>query len=438
MIQHLNNPYWSREIQRLSLIVVLAAIFGALFDLIFVSISLALLVHALWLQHQILSIKTWIDNGAKLGKAPDVSGVGSLLIGRLHSEFKRNRKRRKRHRKMIKNYQAAAKALPDATVVLAKDNTIIWANLPCENLLGIRLPRDIGLRIDTLIRDPKFNQFIQNKKNSLELESTAPRNDKITLLYRLVSYGQNNLLIARDISQRTKLREERRQFVANVSHELRTPITVIKGYLELLPENNQLPVELSNSIENIRRQSTRMDSLVEDLLVLARLEQTDHGPTHGKEIKIKPLLQGLLDDIEISHPNRYDNVTLYADEGGCIVGQPTEIISLCSNLINNALTHTPEDSEIDIEWRRGDHHEWRLSVMDNGPGVPADQVPQLTQRFYRGDDSRQRTDLSSGTGLGLAIVKHIAERHHAQIQIESDKNQGFAIHVIFPTPYQAH
>jgi two-component system phosphate regulon sensor histidine kinase PhoR len=227
------------------------------------------------------------------------------------------------------------------------------------------------------------------------------------------------------------LERMRQDFVANVSHELRTPLTVIHGYLELLIEQD---IDENKPWKKIflqmQQQTLRMENLIENLLLLSRLEsQDEERPQSGKTINVPHLLTIIVDEaIELSGDSSHQ-FKLKTDNHLYIQGHEEELRSLFSNIIFNAVKYTPAHGTININWQEKNQKAY-FSVQDSGIGIATEHIPKLTERFYRVDPARSRT--SGGTGLGLAIAKHVLIRHQAILDIHSDLGKGSLFTCIFP------
>jgi len=214
------------------------------------------------------------------------------------------------------------------------------------------------------------------------------------------------------------LEQVRRDFVANVSHELRTPLTVLHGYLELIETGDLNAPETRAMLAEMHHQAQRMRQLVDDLLALSRLESHTHIAL--EPVPMAPLLRSLCREAEAHSQGRHQ-IVLDDTANVDLLGSGKELHSAFSNLISNAVRYTPEGGRITLHFS-GDGEGAILAVSDTGPGIPAEHLPRLTERFYRISRSRSRD--SGGTGLGLAIVKHILEQHRARLDIDSVVGTG--------------
>ena len=227
-----------------------------------------------------------------------------------------------------------------------------------------------------------------------------------------------------------QLERMRKDFVANVSHELRTPLTVIIGYLELLIQQTVTNPALPEAIlKQMYQQSLRMQTIIEDLLLLSRIENEEAIPVSDHEINIISLFDSVQQSAQTLAADKKQNLEFEIDHNLFIKGNFDELHSLFSNLIYNAIKYTGEHGSIITRWfKDGDNAIFQ--VEDTGIGIAAAHIPRLTERFYRVDKSRSRE--SGGTGLGLAIVKHILIRHHGRLDIQSELGKGSVFSCSFP------
>jgi two-component system phosphate regulon sensor histidine kinase PhoR len=353
-------------------------------------------------------------------------GVFSELARVLYERQRENRERKRRLLGTLRAFRQAAAALPDAVVVLSRrEQRIEWFNEATERLLGLSYPQDLGSRFSNLVRTPRVTAWLEAGavEPLLDVQVTADSAQRLSM--RLIEYTpEQQLLIARDISKLLHLEQVRRDFVANVSHELRTPLTVLHGYLDML-EPEDVP-EWAGMLGEMRRQSGRMTQIVEDLLTLSRLEARESLP--HERVEMVPMLATLRSDAEALSAGRH-RISV-ADGAGCdLLGSAKELHSAFSNLVSNAVRYTPAGGEIRIEFEPTSKGGVSMCVVDTGPGIAAQHLPRLTERFYRVSTSRSRD--SGGTGLGLAIVKHILQLHQAQLSIDSELGVGSRFCCVF-------
>jgi two-component system, OmpR family, phosphate regulon sensor histidine kinase PhoR len=251
-------------------------------------------------------------------------------------------------------------------------------------------------------------------------------------------YGEGKqLLITRDVTALEQAEAMRRDFVANVSHEIRTPLTVLSGFVETLQSLQLSPDEQHRYLALMATQAQRMQSLVEDLLTLSRLEGSP-SPRYQPTLALSQLmhvcqqeaqaLSAVLDSHGTAQILTF-NLSPNLSEA-ILLGEARELQSAVSNLVTNAVRYTPEGGRIDVSARTQPDGSLQLLIQDTGPGIAAEHLPRLTERFYRVDRSRSRE--SGGTGLGLAIVKHVMQRHDGHLLIQSVLGQGSCFILTLP------
>lgn len=342
----------------------------------------------------------------------------------------RGRKRRKRQLRFVRRFREAAVSVPDALVLLDKRQQIEWANPAAAALMNVHWPRDDGKRLTDILDHPPLRELIERGEYTRPTDM-APAHDRALMLsLRIAPFGERKrqrLVVARDIAKVFHLNLIHRDFVANVSHELRTPLTVIAGFLETLVDSPTTPGNHRRPLHLMFNQTERMRSIVEDLLTLSRLEMEDRSP-EIEPVDVPEQLYQIIDEARLlsnaDHELRTD-----IDPNLLMTGNAVELRSAFSNLIFNAVKHTPSGSSVWIEWKE-DERGPAFSVRDDGDGISPKYVPRLTERFYRVDKARSRA--SGGTGLGLAIVKHALHRHDARLIIESEVDRGSTFTCRFP------
>lgn len=425
-------PYsWRGEFVRVVLSCMVAGLIGHWLGHAFIGFTLALALYMVVYLRRLSMLQAWVYQ-PKRHELPDPPGIWGDIFYRLQETQRRNRRKRKRLTAMLAEFRSSTEALPDGAVVLSERGEIMWFNLAAQTLLGLRSPQDVGLRIVNLIRYPDFADYVEEAVYDGEVEAPSPLSRERTLSLQIIPYGNNQrLLTVRDVSEIKRLETARRDFVSNASHELRTPLTVLRGYLDMLePEaqgRNPL-AEWRAPLMEMKNQTVRMESLVNDMLKLARLEAGAHGQGLQDMLDVPMLLRRILDEARALSQNSHSfEARIQPDL--CLLGGETEVLSIFSNLIFNAVRYTPPGGVIRVVWEK-DGEQALFSVADTGIGIAAKDLPRLTERFYRADVGRSRA--SGGTGLGLSIVKHALEAHQAVLNIESELGVGSTFTCRFP------
>lgn len=330
------------------------------------------------------------------------------------------------HDHFIEAFQAS----PNGIVMLDESDQIEWCNSIAERFFGLIFKRDVMQRVNFLIRRPEFIQYL-NKRNFEEplLMERMGADGSLSLMLQAFPFGQKrHLLLVQDVTDLQKADAMRRDFVANVSHEMRTPITVLMGFLETVQSLDLKKDQQDQYLDMMMSQAQRMKSLVEDLLTLANLE-SNALPATNTVVKIDTLMALIKNDAEALSQGKH-SLSFDVNSTQNLLGDEREILSAFSNLVSNAIRYTPDVGAISVEWKVNEQGQGEFSVSDTGPGIASEHLSRLTERFYRVDRSRSRD--TGGTGLGLAIVKHIANRHQAQLVIESTPGRGSKFMLRFP------
>ena len=332
----------------------------------------------------------------------------------------------RQHKRFIEAFQAS----PNGIVMLDDQDQIEWCNAIAEQFLGLQFKRDALQRIHYIVRKPEFVQYMMSRQyeEPVVLEKMGSASSLILRLQVFPFSENRRLILIQDITDLSKAEAMRRDFVANVSHEMRTPLTVMMGFLETVQTLELPPEQKAQYLEMMMDQGKRMKNLVEDLLTLANLEANTQ-PAPMNSISMSYLMSLIKNDAyalsQGKHSLNFDLKT------PCnLLGEEREVLSAFSNLVSNAIRYTPNVGSVSATWSVNAAGEGEFTVTDTGPGISSEHIPRLTERFYRVDRSRSRE--TGGTGLGLAIVKHVANRHQANLVIESTPGRGSTFTLRFP------
>lgn len=330
----------------------------------------------------------------------------------------RNRRRRRELGQLIKRFRSGAESLPDAVVLTTEEGNIFWCNGLAQELLGFRWPEDNGQHIFNLLRYPEFRVWIQARDFSRALNLQL--NNEHYVEFRVMPYSEGQLLmVARDVTQMRQLEGARRNFFANVSHELRTPLTVLQGYLEMMEDAKLEEPFRTKALDTMQEQTRRMDGLVKQLLTLSKIEASANMDLHEK-VDI-PVMLGMLEREVQTLSGGQHEVVFRVNDKLKVFGNEDQLRSAVSNLVYNAVNHTPPGTRIEVSWQQTPHGA-QFQISDNGPGIAPQHLPRLTERFYRVDKARSRQ--TGGSGLGLAIVKHALSHHNARLEVMSEVGVG--------------
>jgi two-component system phosphate regulon sensor histidine kinase PhoR len=400
------------------------------------------LVSWLWIAQQLWrahKLEVWLRNG-QADEALALKGLWRDLSDRMRRQLQQRDKQVQLHIDRLQFFLRAIQASPNGVTLLDSQARIEWCNDTAAQHLGIDPQRDQLQHVVHIVRDPVFSRYFAQERHDSEvvIEGRSPSlAQSIKLSVQLHPYGDGQqLLLTRDITALHQAESMRRDFVANVSHEIRTPLTVLSGFVETLQSLPLQPDEQQHFLALMAVQASRMQTLVSDLLILSKLEGSP-PPGKGEPVALAPLTaqvvadaQALsaLQDIEATGP--VHTLVLEPVPAWSLSGSREELLSAMSNLVNNAVRYTPAGGTICVSWSRPDDDHVVFSVQDTGPGIAAEHLPRLSERFYRVDRSRSRE--TGGTGLGLAITKHVVQRHGGQLRIESELGRGSNFMLSFP------
>jgi two-component system phosphate regulon sensor histidine kinase PhoR len=331
-------------------------------------------------------------------------------------------------------------SMQDAVIAVSADGLVQWANQPMDRLVpqGTRLNQPV---VET-IRDPDFLATVKEAASSREVKTSRATSIVSGRTFDVTAAPLPDggaVAVLRDLTETERVEKTRRDFIANVSHELRTPLTSIQGYAETLLDSTPENVSPNREfLEIIRKNSSRMSRLTEDLLTLARVEsgETRFEPEavppaellHDAEESFREIARshGIELQIKDFSPNE-DSPVLHLRS---VLADREAIHQVFSNLIDNALKYGASGGRI-VLGARAVPHAVEFFVQDFGAGIASEHLPRLFERFYRVDKARSRE--SGGTGLGLAIAKHIMLAHSGSIRAESDLAHGSTFLFTLPT-----
>jgi two-component system phosphate regulon sensor histidine kinase PhoR len=330
-------------------------------------------------------------------------------------------------------------SMVEGVVAIDTNEKIMSINDAGARLFGIDRSDSIGKTVQECIRNVRFQEFVADALESGEMIQRDidkfDGNDTSLQVHATPLVGPERekigvLIVVEDVTRLRKLEKIRKDFVANVSHELKTPITSIKGYLETIAGSQDSGEDTTKFLQTAIRQTDRLNTIIDDLLSLARIEKdSEEGEIAREWSAIKDLLESAVDSCRSKAEDR--KISLKVDcpaDLKCHVN-PALMEQAVANLIDNAINYSQPGSEVRIEGERVED-EIRISVIDSGTGIERKHLDRLFERFYRVDKGRSRKN--GGTGLGLAIVKHISQAHNGRVEVESEPGQGSSFSIIIP------
>jgi two-component system phosphate regulon sensor histidine kinase PhoR len=313
--------------------------------------------------------------------------------------------------------------LQEIVIIINKFNIITFANIPALNFFGNKL---IGENIGSELRIPDLLDAIdQNrldkliKKIDLEIKLPTYKYLKADIISAEL---ENVIVIMRDYTEVKKSQDLRSDFVANVSHELKTPLTSIKGFLEVIESSaKDDPQMQKKSIKIMQTQANKMQILIDDLLMLNRIEQQEHIKLRDG-VSINEVLKEVISNCtELANEKSINIKFINSKKDSIVKGDKEKLTVLFKNILDNAIKYSSPNTEISFE-ANSKNGKVLIAISDQGIGIPKKDILRITERFYRSDNGKKLK--IEGTGIGLSIVKHIINQHEGELRISSIEGKG--------------
>ncbi len=328
--------------------------------------------------------------------------------------------------------------IDDLILIVDKFKNIKFFNNSAKKKFG---ENNLNKHVATLLRVPDLLQnidlvLLKKETITMDLELSSPSFQffKVHLFSGPTSYVDDPdsvVLFLKDLTDIIKAQRFKSDFVANVSHELKTPLVSIKGFLETISGHAKDDLEAQKKfIPIMLEQADRMESLIKDLLSLSRIELEEHIQPQDK-VNLKEILSNV-EDIHQKNLKSFEFKNNIKDDF-FIKGDHEKLIEVFSNIIDNSIKYSEKNKKIEVNCGQGNGKvigdSYTVSIKDNGIGIPTEQLPRITERFFRVDAAK--SNKVGGTGLGMAIVKHIVNQHRGELEIKSETQRGTEIKVHF-------
>jgi len=422
---------WFAEITASVLLLLFVVVGGVLFQSYMLSLVVGLAMLVGWYLFKIWSLNRRVAASTGL-VATSGSGLISTLERGITDLQQRLYEQERYNTQVVSLFRKAFEAFPDAVMILRPDWHIRWCNQASREMFGLDPEGDNFGSLVEQVDHPVLEEFLAKGDFSEPLELESPADWARIMSIQLTTFPKEEglvLLVARDITRLYHLDRMRNDFVASVSHELKTPLTVLSGFLETMHlDGDDLPEHWKHAVELMHQQSDRMSGIVDDLLMLSRLNSGQDG-FEPEEVDVPALLERVVSDARIIAQESDHVITLDIDPSLTLMGEQKTLDSLFYNVIMNAVHHTPVGTKVNVNWRK-ENGMSVFKVVDSGGGIPARHLPHLTEPFYRVDAGRSRE--SGGTGLGLSIVNRSVSRNKGRLQITSEVGKGSEVRIEFP------
>ncbi len=388
-----------------------------------------------WHRQEALRFRSWFRE--KRTRMPPLShGIWEETFAEGYHWRRHQEIQRQQLNAQVGQLQDALQALPDALLLMDREGRLLWVNPAAVRLLHLHWPEDSGTPLSFWLRMPGVRAFLAGDGPAAITLSLPDGDARVVEGLRYPLDGAGVLVLFRDVTRLRQLEQVRQDFVANVSHELRSPLTVILGFLEnLLDGPLGEDLEAGPQLRLMEAEGRRMQSLVEDLLSLARMESADPDPERCEMVPVGRVIETARESLAGQIAEKNLRFRLDVDGELAIFMEPLDLRSIVQNLMENAVKYVPPGRDIAVFWGRDDRG-LLFRVADTGEGIAPEHLQRITERFYRVDRGRSRR--MGGTGLGLSIVRHAAERYGGQLQIQSDPGQGSRFQVWFPPQLEGH
>ena len=383
----------------------------------------------LWVTYQSFQQQRFLDwlRNSSYATSPNGHGIWKLIYSSAQSLAKKGELQESKLKNNLAAFRRATEAMEDGILVIDNNNYIVAVTPRAERYLNISQEQDFGSNILNHIRHPSFVEYLLSGQLNNTIIIDDLNLEKKSLEFKLLPFdATQKIILCRDVTKLRQLEVEKKDFVASASHELKTPLTIIKGYLETISEIEINKVEKNRMLAEMLLQIKRMDELINDLLLLSKLNKNSFKNNHQTNIS---LLMSELSKLSANVDKNQHSICFNVEDNVCVYGTEEALRSAFWNLINNAIIYTQKGGKIEISCLKSEGGKAVFAVRDNGPGIEAHHIDKLTERFYRVDSEDSREN--RGTGLGLSIVNEIVQKHGASLKIESQPNIGSKFSIIF-------
>jgi len=420
----------SRTFSFLALLTLSTVLLGVTTSLIG-GLLFCIFILSLWVIYQSFQQKRFLDwlSNSSDRTSPNSYGIWELIYSSAHSLLKKGELQESKLKNNLVAFRRATEAMEDGILVIDNNNYIVAVTPRAERYLNISQEQDFGSNILNHIRHPSFVEYLLSGSLNKTIIIEDLSLDKKALEFKLLPFDSTQkIILCRDVTKLRKLEVEKKDFVASASHELKTPLTVITGYLETISEIEINKDEKNRMLAEMLVQTKRMDELINDLLLLSKLEK--FGQVNNKRQINISLLVHELSKLSVNIDKDQHSIYFDIENNVFVTGAEDNLRSAFWNLINNAIIYTKKGGKIEVSLD-SEKDKAVFAVKDNGPGIEAHHIDKLTERFYRVGSAGSRE--SEGTGLGLSIVNEIVQKYGASLEIESRPNIGSKFSIIFPS-----
>jgi two-component system phosphate regulon sensor histidine kinase PhoR len=333
--------------------------------------------------------------------------------------------------------QVLFNSMLEGLLLLDRNRKIYLANRAFKNLFGLKIELR-GKTVMEALRVHELAELVERaeaEKQVLDYELKMPDLSErwlqvnAAIISNSAGEREGTILVFHDLTRLKQLERTREEFVANVSHELRTPLSLIKGYVETLIDGARNdPAIAERFLKIIERNTQRLDLLIQDLLTISALE-SERIKLNLQPVELRPLVEKIFSDLKPPAENK--NVELVSELPELIAtADVNRLEQVLANLVDNAIKYGRAQGRVTVGGKKLDDGRLEIFVQDDGPGIPAESLDRVFERFYRVDKARSRDQ--GGTGLGLSIVKHIVQAHGGEVWVKSELGKGATFFFTLP------
>ena len=403
---------------------------GFLFDQLYSGLVVSMLLLLARYIFITIGIVAWLFLGYEIG----THSIHTMqtIIERIKATITQQQMRKKQTTNLARGFRDLLRALPDALVLIDREKKIEWFNDRASQFLPLQ-KGDAGNLITALVRNPDFVYFVQQADyTTTPIIRMQTNENRYLRIHKIVYSDSSDLLVFRNITRIYQMQQQQISFIAHASHELNTPLTGIKGYTELA--QSQLPHQAPEYelLQKAIDQTDRLADLTKDLLTLAALDQKQKSSyTPKSSCMPSEIITKVLEQLRLVAEYTDRKVVVDATESALLFVQESAVITVCTNLIENALKYSAVGTEVQVFWSTTVDGRGKLSIIDQGEGIPAAHISRITERFYRAPRPEGTSD-PGGTGLGMSIVQSIIDLYKGELQVHSRAGKGSTVTCFFP------
>lgn len=413
------------EKTRLLWLLAVMVLIGTITGRYLLSSLIVLIGYIIWLLWHITQLNEWIKQ-ANFNQIPPHSELFNEVIIQIVHLKKQNTKNKKQQQKIVARFNEILRTFPDSTIVINANNEITWVSKNAAKTLGLHRKKDIGLRINNIIRHAEFHLMLEDFGYNEFLLHLAGVQKVLTMT--ISPLHKDTRILSIRTSSGHKLDQLNPTFISNAFYELSTPLAITDDYLKKLSLDKSLATKSQKMITQAKEQTQKISLLIADLLLLFKLENTVINESHQQKIYLAEIVTKVLVQLKKQQVIT-QNINNNMDANLSFLGTKTQWQYVVQNLLENAIRYSTKSGQINISWQCTDQYAV-LCIADSGDGTIDDaQLKQLFVPFYH---PPQHTAQNQGTGLGLTIIAMIVKQHNGELSLTKSDQQGLQVAIKLP------